>query len=266
MGLLNLLTIESSLRRVQREFESINQRLSGQRDPMSDEVIENLLAGYTYVDILLDWGIDVFAMGKHKYLLELNNIVLCGPDQALRAEFAQHLKATENRFYEEPEGGIEDVVEWRARHLHESVWRLAAGLYVRALSKPQLFIEGNHRTGVLLASYILLGAGKPPFVLTVENAVAYFDPSTVIRNTSKLGPLALFRLPGINKRFAKFLEDQADPNYLLPPNPPAGSGTTAIRQASAYPTLSDPVPNQNDATVSVGASLFEENSHVRQDS
>ena len=39
-------------------------------------------------------------------------IVLCGPDQTLRAEFAQHLKATENRFYEEPEGGIEDIVEW----------------------------------------------------------------------------------------------------------------------------------------------------------
>jgi prophage maintenance system killer protein len=218
MGLLNLPAIESSLRQVQREFESINQRLSWQRDPMSDMVVDNLLAGATFVDVLLDWGIDVFAMGKHKYLLELNNIVLCGPDQTLRAEFARHLKATENRFYEEPEGGIEDIVEWRARHLHESVWKLAAGLYVRALGKPQLFIEGNHRTGVLLASYVLMRAGKPPFVLTVENALAYFDPSTVIRNTSKLGPMALFRLPGIKKRFARFLEDQANPRFLLAPD------------------------------------------------
>lgn len=218
MGLLNLAAIESSLRRVQREFESINPRLSGQRDPMSDMVVENLLAGYTFVDVLIDWDIDVFAMGKHKYLLELNNIVLCGPDQALRAEFAHHLKATENRFYAEPEGGIEDIVEWRARHLSESAWKLAAGLYVRVLSKPQLFIEGNHRTGALLASYVLMRAGKPPFVLTVENAVAYFDPSTVIRNTRKLGPMALFRLPGINKRFARFLEDQADSRFLLAPD------------------------------------------------
>jgi hypothetical protein len=224
MGLLNLPAIESSLRQVQRKFESINQQLSSQRDPMSDEVVENLLAGYTYIDVLIDWGIDVFAMGKHKHLLELNNIVLCGPDQDLRTEFAQHLKATENRFYDEPEGGIKDIVEWRARHLDQSAWKLAAGLYVRALSKPQLFIEGNHRTGTLIASYILLRGGKPPFVLTVENALAYFDPSTVIRNTSKLGPMALFRLPGIKKRFARFLEDQANPRYLLAPDAQAIPG------------------------------------------
>ncbi|MDG4596561.1 MAG: hypothetical protein P9F75_12875 [Candidatus Contendobacter sp.] len=218
MGLLNLAAIKSSLRRVQREFESINRRLSGQRDPMSDIVVENLLAAYTFVDALIDWDIDVFSMGKHKYLLELNNIVLCGPDQTLRAEFARHIEATKGRFYNEPKGGIEDIVEWRARHLGESAWKLAAGLYVRTLSKPQLFIEGNHRTGALIASYVLLRTGKPPFVLTVENAPAYFEPSTVIRNTSKLGPIALFRLPGIKKRFAQFLEDQADSRFLLAPD------------------------------------------------
>jgi hypothetical protein len=45
--------------------------------------------------------------------------------------------------------------------------------------------------------------------------MAYFEPSTAIRNTRKLGLMALFRLPGINKRFARFLEDQADLRYLL---------------------------------------------------
>ncbi|MGB2682981.1 MAG: hypothetical protein WBE39_16910 [Candidatus Competibacter sp.] len=229
MALLNLPAIETSLRRVQAEFESLNARLSGQRDPMSDAVVENLLAGYTFVDVLIEWDIDIFAKGKHKYLLELNNIVLCGPDQTQRAEFCRHIKATETRFYDEPGGGIEDLVEWRARHLGDSVWKLAAGAYVRSLSKPQLFIEGNHRTGTLLASYILLRAGKPPFVLTPENAVAYFDPSTVIRNTSKLGPMGLFRLPGIKKRFAKFLERQADFGYLLSAGPQAG-GSAAMRQ------------------------------------
>lgn len=262
MGLLNLPAIESSLRRVQREFESINRRLSWQRDPMSDMVVENLLAGYTFVDVLINWDIDVFSMGKHKYLLELNNIVLCGPDQTLRAEFAQHLKATENRFYEEPEGGIEDIVEWRARHLHESVWKLAAGIYVRALGKPQLFIEGNHRTGALLASYVLLRTGKPPFVLTVENAVAYFDPSTVIRNTRKIGPIALFRLPGINKRFARFLEEQADPGYLL-----AADARTILESPCRqfdHRDVSNPTPGHH-RTAPPAAPLFEENPHVRQD-
>lgn len=58
-----------------------------QHDPLSDAVTDNLLAGYTYVDALVDWGIDVFAKGKYKYLPELNNIVLCGPDQSQDAEF-----------------------------------------------------------------------------------------------------------------------------------------------------------------------------------
>ena len=52
MGLLNLPVIEASLRRVQQDFESINQQLTGQRDPMSDEVVENLLAGYAYICLL----------------------------------------------------------------------------------------------------------------------------------------------------------------------------------------------------------------------
>lgn len=235
MALLNLSAIEASLRRVQAEFESLNARLSGRRDPMSDAVVENLLAGYTFVDVLIEWDIDVFAKGKHKYLLELNNIVLCGPDQALRAEYARHIEATQTRFYDEPAGGIEDLIEWRARHLRDPVWKLAAGLYVRSLSKPQLFIEGNHRTGTLLASYVLARAGEPPFVLTAENAVAYFDPSTVIRNTSKLGPVGLFRLPGIKKRFAQFLKAQADPRYLL--DPPARTEPEPLALERSAPFL-----------------------------
>lgn len=244
MGLLNLPAIELSLRQVQKAFEAINPSLSWQRDPMSDAVIENLLAGYAYVDALRDSGIDFFAMGQHKYLLELNNIVLCGPDQELRTEFSRHITATQRRFYEEPEAGIADLVEWRLNHLSESVWRLAAGLYVRALSQPQLFIEGNHRTGALIASYILLCNGKPPFVLTVENAVAYFDPSTVIRNIDKRGPMALFRLPGIKRRFARFLEEQANPDYLIAPNAPVTCelppSVKASRSAPSFQT--DPGP------------------------
>ena len=264
MGLLNLPAIETSLRRVQQEFESINQRLSWQRDPMSDMVVDNLLAGYAFVDVLIDSGIDVFSMGQHKYLLELNSIVLCGPDREPRAELSRHIEATNKRFYDEPGGGIEDIVEWRARHLDQSVWRLAAGLYVRTLGKPQLFIEGNHRTGVLMASYVLLRNGKPPFVLTVENAMAYFDPSTVIRNTSKLGPMALFRLPGINQRFARFLEDQADPGYLLAPDTQAVP-EPPYRRLPDHPDISNPALDRNTIAAPLGAPLFEENPHVRQD-
>ena len=64
-------------------------------------------------------------------------------------------------------------------------------------------------------SWILAGDGRPPFVLSPDNAVAYFDPSAVIRNTAKNSAAMLFRLPGIRKRLAALLREHADRTYLL---------------------------------------------------
>lgn len=174
-----------------------------------------MIAGYALVDDFLVRGVDAFAMGSLKHLLELNTVVLCGTDPANRAEYGRHLDITERRFYEERRGGIRDLVEWYERHAQASVWKRAAGAYVRLLSQPQLFVEGNHRTGTLIMSYILVRAGEPPFVLTTENAPAYFDPSTVIRNTEKQGLAMLFRAPRITRRLARFLIERADRRYLL---------------------------------------------------
>ena len=80
---------------------------------------------------------------------------------------------------------------------------------MRILSKPQLFIEGNNRSGSLIVSYLLMRAGLPPFVLTLDNAEGYFNPSSVIRNSAKHGVKALYELPKIKKKYAAFLEDKA---------------------------------------------------------
>jgi hypothetical protein len=104
---------------------------------------------------------------------------------------------------------------WYEAHRDESSWKRAAGVYVRLLSQPQLYIEGNHRTGALIMSYLLAGSGKAPFVLTVENAQAYFDPSTLIKETKKTTITELVKLPGMKKRFAKFLRSQANEQYLI---------------------------------------------------
>jgi hypothetical protein len=200
---------------VQRQFDRINQRLSARRDRLDDPVVDNMVAGYACVDTLVADGIDLFAIGNSRHLLELNTLVLCGTSPARRAAYAGHIEATERRFYEERQGGVQDLVEWHARHEDESAWSRAAGAYVRILSKPQLFIEGNHRVGALVMSYILLRHGEPPFVLSVENADAYFEPSTTIRNTEKNSPAMLFRLPGFRKRLAALLREQANPRYLL---------------------------------------------------
>ena len=97
------------------------------------------------------------------------------------------------------EGGIKDLYNWYWAYRSESIWKRAAGVYVRILSKPQLFIEGNNRTGSLLVSYLLMRAGLPPFVLTLDNAEGYFNPSSVIRNSAKHGVKALYELPKIKK-------------------------------------------------------------------
>ena len=211
---IDLAAVEGSLRRVQRDFARINERLRSHRDPMDDRVVDNLLAGYAFVDALVAEGVDVFAMGQLKHWLELNTLVLCGTSVARRAEYARHLAATERRFYDTPAAGIQDVVEWHARHRGESAWIRAAGVYVRILGKPQLFIEDNHRTGSLVMSYLLLRDGHPPFVLSVDNASAYFDPSTVLSDSRKGSAAMLLRSPWLRRRLAALLRVHADARYL----------------------------------------------------
>ena len=211
---IDLAAVEASLRRVQREFARINERLRSRPDLLDDRVVDNLLAGYALVDALVADGVDLFAMGQLKHWLELNTLVLCGTSAARRGEYAGHLAATERRFYDTPAAGIQDVVEWHARHRGESAWSRAAGVYVRILGKPQLFIEGNHRTGSLVMSYLLLRDGHPPFVLSVDNAAAYFAPSSVLRDSRKGSAAMLLRSPWLRRRLAALLRANADLRYL----------------------------------------------------
>jgi hypothetical protein len=216
---LNLHTIEGSLRAVQRDFPRINALLQNRRETMADEIVTNMVAGYRFVDQLIGDGGDPFRMGHLQWMLELNARVLCGTDPDQRRRHAAHLAATEEHFYADREGCIRDLVEWYELHQGVSVWRRAAGVYVHVLSAPQLFIEGNHRSGALIISRILGREGQPPFVLTVNNAKAYFDPSTLITKTNRRSVTVLFRMPKLKKHFASFLKQQADERYLLERQP-----------------------------------------------
>jgi hypothetical protein len=64
-------------------------------------------------------------------------------------------------------------------------------------------------------SYVLLREGQPPFVLTVDNALAFFDPSGAICDTSKQTLGTMFRSAAIKEQLARYLEAHADPTYLL---------------------------------------------------
>src|SRR5262245_56546128 len=162
---LNLPAIENTLRSLQGAFEGSVDLPLPPRDTLDDRVVENMLAAYAAIDSLVAEGLDLFAMGQLRRILELNALVLCGTSLVRREAYARHLEATEHRFYEEPGGGIKDVVESYVAN-NGTVWERAAGVYVRTLATPQLFIEGNHRTGALLMSYVLLREGEPPFVLS----------------------------------------------------------------------------------------------------
>jgi hypothetical protein len=213
---LNLQAIEASLREVQRQFPEINEIIQSRRDHMTDEVVENMLAGYAFVNTAICKDLDLFGLSYLHGLLELNHLVLCGKDLKSRQENRKHIESTRERFYHQEGCNIDTILAWYQRHRHESPWKLAAGVYVRILSQPQLYFEGNHRTGALIMSYLLARDGSPPFVLSVQNAKAYFDPSTLIKLTRKSPGTRLAKLPRMKQRFAQFLQDQACPCYLKP--------------------------------------------------
>ena len=215
------------MRDLQAHFPEINKLLRSRRDAIDDTLIANMLNGYELVDDLVAQQRDLFATGNSKLFLQMNAVVLCGGDETTNRQAAEHLAATEQRFYEQEGGGIRDIVEWYSLHRKESPWKRAAGVYVRMLSEPELFIEGNHRTGALVMSYILACENRPPFVLTAANARAYLDPSTLITETRKQSLAALFRLPKIKRYLSKFLKEQADPKYLAA----ASAAAFARRQA-----------------------------------
>lgn len=209
--------IESSLRAVQENFDRINDTLDDRRDPMRDEIIDNMIAGYRYVNKILDKNISLLEREGLHHLLELNHIVLCGTDHKERKNFQKHIKATTERFYKQQEFCISDIRDWAEQHRKDTPWKRAAGVYIMHISQPQLFFEGNHRTGALLMSCILVRHGKPPFVLSVDNAKAYFDPSSLAKKTKKDFFGKYYTLPKIKKKFAEFLERQANPEFLVEP-------------------------------------------------
>ncbi len=214
---LRLKKIKRSLLNVQKDFDTINHKLNVSRDPFNDTIINNMLLGYRYLNTLLDKQVELFSRGGLHHILELNHLVLCGDDPQTRKEHIKHITATTDRFYEQNECNIGHLRKWYNENKKKSAWKRAAGVYILHLSQPQLFFEGNHRTGALIMSYILASECKPPFVLNIENAAAYFNPSTLAKLTRKNLVTNLWTLPKIRKNFAIFLKDQGRKDYLRVP-------------------------------------------------
>ena len=64
-------------------------------------------------------------------------------------------------------------------------------------------------------SCVLLREGWPPFVLTPENASAYFEISSGLREIALRNPATRFRLSGLSSRLAALLAEDEDRSDLF---------------------------------------------------
>jgi len=214
--LINIQKVESSLVAVQNEFERINGGLEMRREHLGDEILHNIMAGYAYINKLLMQDVDLLKQSGYHHFLELNHIILCGTTLEQRRDYQRHITSTSERFYGKQDFSIRHMRQWADSHRNESPWKQASGAYILMVSWPQLFFEGNHRTGALLMSSILVRMGKPPFVLSVDNAKGYFDPSSLAKSTKKGVVGRLYKLPKIKKNFSRFLEEHSRMEMLQP--------------------------------------------------
>lgn len=213
---LRLRRIDEELRDVQRHFSSINAALNLRRDDFTDFVRLNMLAAYEFLDVVVHDGVDLFSEEGLEALLRLNHLVLLGQDYDSRA-FSRHISATRERFFPNFEQYVKPIHRWYRKHETENPYKVASQVYIGVLSRPQLYQEGNHRTGSLIASGILLQGGCPPFVLTRQNAIAYFNPSSEIKFTDKRTIRGKLRLPKYRRRFREFLQDNVSQKFVRRP-------------------------------------------------
>jgi hypothetical protein len=215
---LDLAEVTNSLLEVEYAWPLIDDELErlhiGRKAPFTAFLRRNMLCAYSHLESLLERRIDPFSEFGMEQMLALNDRVHYGVDQALMAEYASAIVANIEKFNE----NIEPIAAWYWRHAGhgDHPFKLAAETYVSILGQPQLFIEGNHRTGALIASWINLSAGYPPFVLSVQNAIAYFAPSAEIKRfADKSSWRGRQRLPKYRKVFREFWEQHVEEKYVI---------------------------------------------------
>lgn len=209
----NLAEIRWSLKQTQLQFRRINKSLNARRNALTDEMVGNLLAGYQYIDHLLGSDTELLANGQSHLLLELNTLVLCGSDATRREEYASHIRHNSEYYYNNPGGGIGGLMEWYLSRRGESVWELAAGVYIQMLTQPQLFIEGNHRSAILVVSYLLGREGHPPFVLTPGNAKALLNETQRIERLRKHSLNMLVSFSRLRNHLVTILQAGIEPRH-----------------------------------------------------
>jgi len=207
--ILDLAAIERTLRETQRHFPRLRREFLRRGvdapEPLSDEEVVNLMNAYRHLDGLLADGREL----TEEDLMQFN-LLSRGEEHHNRVAYAR-------RIFGE---GIPPVMRWFRRYANGFPFTAAAGIYAKALSDPKLWDDGNRRTGALWMSAILVAAGYPPFVLSLENAADYFGLSEEMEYTFRGIWLENLKLLWRAYRFRRFLKDQLDAardrKFLLP--------------------------------------------------
>ncbi|MDF1567393.1 MAG: hypothetical protein P1P77_05190 [Spirochaetaceae bacterium] len=204
--------INSALKDFQAEFLTINENLAMKREDVSDDMVNQIVEAYVFLNGLLQKGMDLFTPAGMHSLLEMNHIVLCGSDPDQRMNYYHHIAETRARFMKR----IKPIRAWVEKNEKKSnPYKLAAGFYLQNLSQPQLFIEGNHRTGNILVNYLLVSKGLPPYIITPDTAKEYLDISGDIKFTDKDNSIEnTIKMPGQKKRFISLLQEHSETRFL----------------------------------------------------
>ena len=211
----NLKAIEQSLKGFQNVFPQINDQLAIRREELTDSMVSQIVDAYEFLNSLLRRDMDLFTPAGLHALLEMNHIVLCGTNKQIRAQYYFHLEETRRSFLRQ----IRPIKDWVLKKRKENdPYYLATGFYSRMLSRPQLFLEGNHRTGNVILNYLLISKRSAPYIVSESNAHGYFDISGDIKFTENGNYLdTALRMPGHRNRFRAFLKSQVRDRYLHNP-------------------------------------------------
>lgn len=217
----NLQEIEKSYAQVLANWKQIDDQLDfskvGRKDTPFDKLLmDNMLSAWDYIDYFIrkkDYSLLSNEGGPD--MLEINHRVHYGLDFTLREEYNKALDATTEKFSKQ----IIPIRKYYQKHIEKltSSDKIASEVYVSILGMPQLFIEGNHRSGSIIASWINLAHDKPPFVLTVENALPYFKPASEIKKFNKKSTWrSLTNLPKYKSDFKIFWVNHCDMRFAMP--------------------------------------------------
>jgi hypothetical protein len=215
----DLKQIEASYARLLKDWHKIDNSLDltkvGRKDqPFDKALMENMLLAWDYIDYLIKKNdYSLLSNEGGPAMLEVNHRVHYGVNHPLRHEYKKAIDATTEKFSRQ----VVPIRKYYRKKTKQgaSAYRIAAEIFIAIVGMPQLYIEGNHRSGSIIASWVNLVNEKPPFVLTVDNAVAFFRPAQEIKKFNKKSLWrSMTKLPKYKQEFKTFWKSHCDMAFV----------------------------------------------------